>query len=363
MSDSFRNVDVGNLGEIGEDTKNKLQSQYDKADKKFKTAKDLEGGIGTLKAMVSGKKLTEALGDRLKPIIKRKVGEEYRAFKNAWQKKAQNGIERVLKPKATTEATEATESEGSLAPNLGDPLTSLKNTLDAGIEKSAEVGRRINGLSGKVRGAMANAKEAQASRIEAETEKTEQIARDAGFKNATTDKDIPAAVRQQTQAKYDKMGKLRQEAKDLRNEDQAEATESQEATLNDARPVSSQSNSQVENPNPDSAAETDANALSKASVKSSEEAGTPDNTPSPGKSKAAEEEEGAEEGGEEGGEEAGTTILEGIGGALDDTGILAPLGLLFGAIGIGLGADKKKEPVEQTNMTPEKSYSYQVGIN
>jgi len=358
MTDAFRDVNVGNLGEIGEDAKNQAQFVYDKAEKKFRTGKDIEGGIGSLKAMVSGKKLSEAIGDRIKPIIKRKVGDEYRAFKDAWQRKAQNGIEKVLKPKATSEATEATETEGNLTPDLGSVASKAENVL----AKTQSIQSKLTKINRTGRESRAVNKEAQADKLEEETEKTEQLAKEAGFKNATTDDDIPLAMRQATKAKYAKMGKLRQDAKDLRKQNEAEANE-EETNLNESQPVSSQAQSQVPKPNADGSADADASALGKAQIKSGEDSTAPDNTPSTGPKKGGEEEEGAEEGAEEGGEEAGEGILEGIGGALADTGILAPLGLLLGAVGIGLGARKKGEPVEKAVLPTQNNYSFQAGIN
>jgi len=65
--------------------------------------------------------------------------------------------------------------------------------------------------------------------------------------------------------------------------------------------------------------------------------------------------------------EASTTaeigLTETVGGILDDTGILAPLGLIAGAIGVGLAARKRKPPT-LNNIRPVTAggYSYQVGL-
>lgn len=361
MTDAFRNVDIGNLGEIGEDRKNFVQAQYDRHLKKFNTEKELEGGIGTLKAMVSGKKLGEAIEARVKPIIKRKVGEEYRAFKNAWQKKAQDGIDRVLKPKASSQAVGETETEGNLSADLGSTAQKAENVLN----KARSVQSKLTNITSKARESRAISKESQADRLEEELNKTESLAKEAGFKNATTDKDIPLAIRQQTKAKYSKMGKLRDDAKNLRKQNEAEVNEEEQANLNDAKPVSNQANSHVENSNPDASAEDDANALGKAQIKSGV-GDEPNNTPKPkGKGKGEEEDDAdADEVVDSTvGDDVGEGVLEALGGALDDTGILAPIGLLLGAVGIGLGADKKGKPVEMTDRNNENSYSFQAGIN
>ena len=62
------------------------------------------------------------------------------------------------------------------------------------------------------------------------------------------------------------------------------------------------------------------------------------------------------------GEEA---AVETAGGILDETGILAPLGLIVGAVGIGLAARKKKNPPMLHAPIPATAggYSYQVGIS
>ncbi len=375
MTDAFKNIDLGNLGNIGEDTKNKAQFLYDKAEKKYKTSKELEGGIGSLKAMVSGKKLGEAIEGRLKPIIKRKVGEEYRAFKNQWSKKAQDGIDRVLKPKGSSGATGADEpiqmSEIGEVEDEVDTVSSTAKKAENIASKAKSISSKLRNTVSKAREANAVSKEAQADKLEEETEKTEQLAKEAGFKNATTDKDIPLEVRQLTKAKYAKMGKLREDAKALRKQNEAEANDAEETNLNDSQPVSSQANSAVSNANPDASAEADANALGKAQIKSGV-GDNPDNTPNPkgkGKGKDEDEDDADADADADGvidstvGDDVGEGVLEALGGALDDTGILAPIGLLLGAVGIGLGASKKGAPVEKTDRDNENGYSFQVGIN
>jgi len=347
MTDAFRNVQINNLGEIGDDTKNLIQQQYDRATKKFATEKELEGGIGSLKALVSGKKLGEAIEERVKPIIKRKVGEEYRAFKNKWVAKAKEHLDGVLKPE------QAVEGDEELPDNLASVSTKAENLL----VKAKSIQSRLNKIGSKSKQARAVSKEAQADRLEAQLNETEQLAKDAGFSNATTDENIPIAVRQATKAKYAKMGKLRDEAKNLRRQNQVEASEEQQTSLTEAQPVSNQAKDQVENPNGDVSQEAEAKSLGKAQLKSQK----PDNTP---KVKGKGEEEVGE--GEEeatAGDDVAETVTEALGQALDDTGVLAPIGLLLGAVGIGLGADKKGKPTEMTDRTNENSYSYQVGIN
>ena len=65
--------------------------------------------------------------------------------------------------------------------------------------------------------------------------------------------------------------------------------------------------------------------------------------------------------------EASTTaevgLTETVGGILDDTGILAPLGLIAGAIGVGLAARKRKPPtLNDIRPVSAGGYSYQVGL-
>ena len=357
MSDAFKNVQIDNLGTIGEDAKSHFQFMYDKAEKKYETDHELEGGIGTLKAMVSGKKLGEAIENRVGPVIKRHLQDEVKAFKDRWVNKAKGQVEKVLKPKATTQATADTQTEGNLLPDL----SSVSEKSKALLNKAESVQGKLTKLNQKGREIRATSKEQQADKLEEEMNKTESLAREAGFKNATTDKDIPLEVRQAGKAKYAKMGKLRDEAKQLRRQNQAEANEEQ-VKLNDSQPVSSQGNSQVTNANADDTATADANALGKAQIKSGV-GDKPDNTPQPKGKGKGEEEEGAE--GEEAtvGDDVAETVMEGLGQALDDTGILAPIGLLLGGVGIGLGASKKGAPVEMTDRDNENSYSYQVGIN
>lgn len=266
-----------------------------------------------------------------------------------------------MKPKATSNAVAETETEGNLSADLGSTAQKAENVLN----KAKSVQSKLNNITSKARESRAISKEAQADRLEEETTKTEQLAKEAGFKNATTDKDIPAAIRQQTKAKYAKMGKLRDEAKSLRRQNEAEANEEEQTSLNDAKPVSSQGNSHVPKPNEDDNATSDADALGKSQIKSE----APNNTPKPkGKGKGDEEEEDADADADgvidsTVGDDVGEGVLEALGGALDDTGILAPIGLLLGAVGIGLGADKKGQPAQITSRDNENSYSFQAGIN
>ena len=57
-------------------------------------------------------------------------------------------------------------------------------------------------------------------------------------------------------------------------------------------------------------------------------------------------------------------LTETVGGILDDTGILAPLGLILGAVGVGLAARKPKNPPTLNNTRPVTAggFSYQVGV-
>lgn len=57
-------------------------------------------------------------------------------------------------------------------------------------------------------------------------------------------------------------------------------------------------------------------------------------------------------------------LTETVGGILDDTGILAPIGLLLGAVGVGLAAHKPKNPPTLHNVRPVTAggFSYQVGV-
>ena len=71
--------------------------------------------------------------------------------------------------------------------------------------------------------------------------------------------------------------------------------------------------------------------------------------------------------GEATGEEVGEiTGTEAIGAALDSTGIGAPLGILIGALGIGLGA-RQESAKHQPKMPPqpinEGGATFQAGIN
>lgn len=355
MSDAFRNVEIPNLGTIGEDAKNRIQAEYDRNLKKFSTEKELEGGIGTLKAMVSGKKLGEAIEERVKPIIKRKVGEEFRAFKDRWTGKAKEGIDRVLKPKVSSEAVEDTQTEGNLSADLGNVSQKAQDAQ----EQAELVRNKLNKIRSKGNESRAVSKEAQADRLEEELNETERLAKEAGFKNATTDQDIPLAVRQQTKVKYQKMGKLRDEAKQLRRQNQSIANEEQQVNLSESKPVSSQENSTIENSNVDDTQSLQAKALGKAQLKSE----SPNNTPKPKGKGKGEEEVGEDEEEATVGDDVGEGVLEALGGALDDTGILAPIGLLLGAVGIGLGADKKGKPPQITDRSNENDYSYQAGIN
>ena len=62
------------------------------------------------------------------------------------------------------------------------------------------------------------------------------------------------------------------------------------------------------------------------------------------------------------GEGVGITVMEGVGAALDDTGILAPIGLALGALGIGLGKSMRHDPKIPTNPVNEENYSFQAGF-
>jgi len=87
--------------------------------------------------------------------------------------------------------------------------------------------------------------------------------------------------------------------------------------------------------------------------------------PSPGELRAPETAAEGDEGGvaiaasEEGGLITGTEALSAV---LDATGIGAPLGLLVGAVGVGLALKKDKPVTEKVDQSDTGGMSYQVGI-
>ena len=61
------------------------------------------------------------------------------------------------------------------------------------------------------------------------------------------------------------------------------------------------------------------------------------------------------------------TGMEAAGAALDSTGIGAPVGILLGALGIGLGArqeaEKRQPKMNPVQITDESGSSFQAGIS
>ena len=339
MSQAFRNVNVGKLADAAFAQTNADMAEYTKQYNKVQKGKLLETQLGTLKLTMSGKKIAETAVKKLKPIVKNTVKKGWNQFKNKWNEKANNNLRNSLKEKQTAnqadrdqdlvdaddtvKETEATSNEAEEA------LANAKIDNDALPEEHAlnEEGRQLDedDAQDAVDDATGDAIEAGKSGADLDAATQESVQNQISLQ-ASND----AARSAETQAVQDSESNVAGLQADADTASAAkEAATAAKGTLEGVQKVAETSETAeiAAVPEVESAAEIAGTVATDAA------------------------------------ENVGIAVDEDVGVELDETGVLAPIGLVLGALGIALGSREKGDPKLPQNMAQnQENYSFQVGV-
>ncbi len=393
MSDPFANLQssYGNLDAEAQGKADAVAEQLKKVRQKFKEGKDVEEGFSGVKVLATGKKIIGAAKNNLGKYAKQELKKGFEQFKNKWKEELKNKVEGYKKPDdpraldpwsndatntgtASEEAGAEAVSEGSGdAEEFASILAKGERRLNEGedVFRSGYDEDEATGAENLANGA---GKLLRSSDIESSISTTgaeEPVLADMLVKQATNLTDKLKVAEDITHPEYlnvmDNTGLAKALPEDnLANgefgtPETAGLTQSElaRATELDDKLTPPESTANADNVAEQGLAEKQA---TEDSLKAGEKA-TQEQADKAIADKLAEKV--AVKGTED--ETAEITSEEAIGGFLDDTGILAPIGLLMGAIG-GITAmedRKKKMPTFTANQLKQNQAgsSYQVGIN
>lgn len=393
MSDPFANLQ-SSYGNIDQEARGKaaaVADQLKKTRQKFKEGKDVEEGFAGVKILSTGKKIIGAAKNNLGKYAKQELKKGFEQFKNKWKEELKNKVEGYKKPTnprdldpwsndATNTGVESEEagaeavSEGSGdAEEFASILAKGERRLNEGedVFRSGYDPEETTGAENLANGAgkLLRSSDIESSISTAGAE--EPVLADMLVKQATNLKDKLGVARDITNDEYENVMDNTGLAKALPEDNLANGefgtpetagltqSELARATELDDKLTPPTSTANADNVAEQGAAEKQA---TEDSLKASEKL-TQEQTDKALADKLAEKV--AVKGTED--ETAEITSEEAIGGFLDDTGILAPIGLLMGAIG-GITAmedRKKKLPTFTAKQLVQNNAgsSYQVGIN
>ncbi|MGI9554755.1 MAG: hypothetical protein ACR2M6_02170 [Vampirovibrionia bacterium] len=346
MSDVFANIN-NQMATVGDSARSAANIKALEAKQKvFEKKKTIEEGLSGFKAITGLKKIAGAANKNLSPYIKQEAKASWNQFKDQWSKKLSDSAERYkpstspsVQPSTAAPEADALGDQGAAAAATDSevagaiqmtPIPAIASEPEADAVKllpgeegeaaATKVGQTLNPFN--LGGEGVNPAASGASSLTPIAEATGAEERAAQL----------SAVRVQLRSGLDTL-------------------RTQQAAINDG--ISKLGNS-GNVATPGSASANEASAAAKAAEA---QAG-----------KAAEKQAAEKAAGTGGEDTAEVTGEEAVGGFLDDTGILAPLGLLIGAIGLGTAAEEAKKKMPK--MNPAMSLgdqvggvSYQSGIN
>ena len=392
MSDPFANLQ-SSYGNIDQEARGKaaaVADQLKKTRQKFKEGKDVEEGFAGVKILSTGKKIIGAAKNNLGKYAKQELKKGFEQFKNKWKEELKNKVEGYKKPEnprdldpwsndATNTGVESEEAGAEAAGDGSADAEEFASILAKGerrLKEGEDVFRsgydpeETTGAENLANGAgkllRSSDIENSISTIGAE----EPVLADMLVNQATNLKDKLGAARDITNDEYENVMDNTGLAKALPEDNLAngefgtpETAGLTQSELARATELDDKLTPPTSTANADNVAEQ--GAAEKQATEDSLKAGeklTQEETDKALADKLAEQ--AAVKGTEE---TAEITSEEAIGGFLDDTGILAPIGLLMGAIG-GITAmeDRKKKLPTFTDkqlVQNNAGSSYQVGIN
>tara|TARA_R110002033_G_scaffold125732_2_gene167801 strand:+ start:1636 stop:2796 length:1161 start_codon:yes stop_codon:yes gene_type:complete len=386
MSDPFANLQssYGNIDAEARGKANAVADQLKKTRQKFKEGKDVEEGFSGVKVLATGKKIIGAAKNNLGKYAKQELKKGFEQFKDKWSEELKNKVEGYTKPTnprdldpwsndatntgtASEEAGAEAASEGSGdAEEFASILAKGERRLNEGedVFRSGYDPEEETGAENLANGA---GKLLRSSDIESTISTgaaEEPVLADMLVKQATSLGDKLGVARDITHPEYENVMDNTGLAKALPEDNLANGEfgtpETAGLTQSELARATELDNKITPPPS------EEAGLAEKQATEDSLKAGEKEVQEKADKAIADKlAEKVAVKGTED--ETAEITSEEAIGGFLDDTGILAPIGLLMGAIG-GITAmedRKKKMPTftAQQLVQNNAGSSYQVGIN
>ena len=389
MSDPFAGIN-NQLTTAGDSARNQAKEMALEARRKiFEKKKTIEEGLSGFKAITGGKKIAGVLQKRFEPIIKREAKAGWEQFKSKWSEQLERRPRLSdIRMKPIEEIEEEDEADAGAEGATGSTAASTAQaTAGAGLDEAdldadATAGSGTLGSAASADAVAAeNASAAAARNTIAPALRTDyNLARfgriaaarrarniEKGMNEDDADEDMNAFI-QQKQNIYNGKLAIQQQAKQLaeKNAQLAEQEAQQEAQQAGGTAGLDETGLQadaaaVSVTNADavvaggSAAAGDAAAAAIAAEKAAAEAAA----------KAAAKKLALKVAGRVGKEVGGD---EEVGGLLDETGILAPLGVLVGLAGLAIAARDAKKLMPQEKASENLGdqiggTSYQAGIN
>ena len=392
MSDPFANLQssYGNIDQEARGKAAEVADQLKKTRQKFKEGKDVEEGFAGVKILSTGKKIIGAAKNNLGKYAKQELKKGFEQFKNKWKEELKNKVEGYKKPEnprdldpwsndATNTGVESEEAGAEAAGDGSADAEEFASILAKGerrLKEGEDVFRsgydpeETTGAENLANGAGKLLRSSDIENSISTAGAEEPVLADMLVNQATNLKDKLGAARDITNDEYENVMDNTGLAKALPEDNLAngefgtpETAGLTQSELARATELDDKLTPPTSTANADNVAEQ--GAAEKQATEDSLKAGeklTQEETDKALADKLAEE--AAVKGTEE---TAEITSEEAIGGFLDDTGILAPIGLLMGAIG-GITAmeDRKKKLPTFTDkqlVQNNAGSSYQVGIN
>ncbi len=359
MSDPFSRID-NSLTTAGDAARNAAaEKSLELKQKAFEKKKTIEEGLSGFKAITGVRKIGKAAVDNLSPYVKQEAKASWNQFKDQWTKEIKSRAEGYVK-QATSRATEDAPIQMSeIGEIAGDAAPSAAAAAAAPVEGASASAAPVEAVASQaaepasdlIKLLPGEESEAAASKV-GSTLNPFSLGGDGVNPAASASSSLsPIAEASGAEERAAQLGALRVQ---LRTG--VDALKTQQAAINDS--ISRLGNAgRVATPG-NSAADEAAAAAKAAETQAAQAA---EKQAAEKAAAGAAEKTAAETGGEVTGEEA-------VGGFLDDTGILAPLGLLIGAIGLGTAAEEAKKKMPK--FTPAMAMgdqvggtSYQAGIN
>ena len=358
MSDPFSQIN-NSLTSAGDAARNTAaEKALELKQKAFEKKKTVEEGLSGFKLITGGKNVGKAAVDNLSPYIKQEAKASWNQFKDKWTGELKSRAEGYAK----NIASKVTERAGADAPIQMSEIGEIADeTAPAATQAAAAAAPAVETTAASVAEPASDLikllpgeeGEAAASKVGSTLNPFNLGGEGANPAASASSSLSPIAEASGAEERAAQLGALRVQ---LRTG--VDALKTQQAALNDS--ISRLGNAgRVATPG--NSAADEASAAAKAAETQAAQAA---------EKQAAEKAAGgaAEKTAATAGEDAAVTGEEAVGGFFDDTGILAPLGVLIGAIGLGTAAEEAKKRMPKLNPAMALGdqvggTSYQAGIN
>ena len=368
MSDPFSRINNAQTT-AGDTARNLGEEQALKAKQAiFKKKKGIEEGLSGFKAITGLRKIGKSAVDNFSPYLKQEAKAGYKQFKDQWSKELSQRAEGYIKPDVppiqmgeigdVEEDAVAEPALGALGappapPTIGtsaaeEPVSGALGAPPAPPVEAAEPESDATGILPEEVG------EAGASKV-GSTLNPFKLGGEGARPAASASSKLEPIVEQS--AAEDRAASFAQQSQEIR--EGLQTLKSQQQSINEGLSRLGNSNS-VSTPGNSAADEATA-----AAKQAEQEAGEKADQALADKLAVKTTEKVAEK---TAGDDAAITSEEAVGGFLDDTGILAPLGLLIGAVGLGTSVEDAKKKLPKFNPATAigdamGGTSFQSGIN